>query len=156
MPQVVDAVKVPVIAAGGISDARGIAAAFVLGAAGVQIGSAYLHCPESKIIGAASRRAEERARDDGTAVTNVMTGRPARGMVNRVMREIGPISPIAPEFPLAARRARAAARQGRGGGLGRFLADVVGAGGGARPRHAGAGTDAGAGREAQALLRRSA
>ena len=101
VPQVVDAVKVPVIAAGAISDARGIAAAFVLGAAGVQIGSAYLHCPESK-ISAPHRAALKDAADDGTALTNLMTGRPARGIVNRLMREIGPISPMAPEFPLAA------------------------------------------------------
>jgi nitronate monooxygenase len=101
LPQVVDAVKVPVIAAGGVTDARGIAAAFALGAAGVQIGTAYLWCPEAKIA-TVHRAALESARDDGTAVTNLMTGRPARGFVNRVMREIGPISDIAPEFPLAA------------------------------------------------------
>ena len=91
VPQVVDAVKVPVIAAGAVSDARGIAAALMLGAAGVQIGSAYLHCPESK-VSAPHRAALASARDDGTAVTNLMTGRPARGLVNRVMREIGPIN----------------------------------------------------------------
>jgi nitronate monooxygenase len=101
IPQIADAVTVPVIASGAVGDARGIAAAFVLGACGVQIGSAYLHCPESK-ISAPHRAALKTARDDGTAVTNLMTGRPARGIVNRVMREIGPISPIAPEFPLAA------------------------------------------------------
>jgi nitronate monooxygenase len=101
VPQVVDAVKVPVIAAGGVSDARGIAAAFALGAAGVQIGSAYLHCPESR-ISAPHRAALKESRDDGTAITNLMTGRPARGVVNRVMREIGPIAEIAPAFPLAA------------------------------------------------------
>ena len=101
IPQVVDAVKVPVIAAGAIADARGIAAALALGAAGVQIGSAYLWCAEAK-ISAPHRAALATMRDDGTAVTNVMTGRPARGIVNRVMREIGPISDVAPEFPLAA------------------------------------------------------
>jgi len=101
IPQIVDAVKVPVIAAGGIADARGIAAAFALGAAGVQIGTAYLHCPESK-VSALHRAALKSARDDGTALTNLMTGRPARGIVNRVMREIGPINEVAPEFPLAA------------------------------------------------------
>jgi nitronate monooxygenase len=101
IPQVVDAVKVPVIAAGGITDARGIAAAFALGAAGVQIGSAYLWSPEAK-ISAAHRAALKEAPSDSTAVTNLMTGRPARGIVNRVMREIGPISDVAPEFPLAA------------------------------------------------------
>jgi nitronate monooxygenase len=101
VPQVVDAVKVPVIAAGGITDARGIAAAFALGAAGVQIGTAYLWCPEAK-ISAPHRAALESAADDGTALTNLMTGRPARGIINRVMREIGPVSDVAPEFPLAA------------------------------------------------------
>jgi nitronate monooxygenase len=101
VPQVVDAVKVPVIAAGGVTDARGVAAAFALGAAGVQIGSAYLWCPEAK-ISAPHRAALQSARDDGTALTNLMTGRPARGFINRVMREIGPISEVAPEFPLAA------------------------------------------------------
>lgn len=101
IPQIVDAVKVPVIAAGGIADARGIAAAFALGAAGVQIGSAYLWCPESK-ISAPHRAALKSARDDGTALTNLMTGRPARGIINRLMREVGPISDVAPEFPLAA------------------------------------------------------
>ena len=100
VPQVVDAVKVPVIAAGSVADARGIVAAFALGAAAVQLGTAYLHCPESKIT-PMHRAALRTARDDGTAVTNLMTGRPARGLVNRVMREIGPISDIAPEFPLA-------------------------------------------------------
>jgi nitronate monooxygenase len=101
VPQVVDAVKVPVIAAGGIADGRGIAAAFALGASGVQIGSAYLRCPESK-VSAAARVALAQARDDATVITNVMTGRPARGVANRVMREVGPISPDAPAFPHAA------------------------------------------------------
>jgi len=101
VPQVVDAVKVPVIAAGGIADGRGIAAAFALGASGVQIGTAYLRCPESKVI-APARSALGQARDDSTVVTNVMTGRPARGVVNRVMREVGPISGDAPAFPHAA------------------------------------------------------
>jgi nitronate monooxygenase len=101
VPQVVDAVKVPVIAAGGIADGRGIAAAFALGAAGVQIGTAYLRCPESK-VSAPARVALAQARDDCTVITNVMTGRPARGVPNRVMREVGPISPHAPAFPHAA------------------------------------------------------
>jgi nitronate monooxygenase len=101
VPQIVDAVDVPVIAAGGVTDARGIAAAFALGAAGVQIGTAYLWCPEAR-ISAPHRAALQSARDDGTALTNLMTGRPARGFVNRVMREIGPVAEIVPEFPLAA------------------------------------------------------
>ena len=101
VPQVVDAVKVPVVAAGGIADGRGIAAAFALGAAGVQIGTAYLRCPESK-VSALARAALAQAPDDSTVITNVMTGRPARGVANRAMREVGPISADAPMFPHAA------------------------------------------------------
>jgi len=101
VPQVVDAVKVPVVAAGGIADGRGIAAAFALGAAGVQIGTAYLRCPESKVI-APARAALAQAWDDSTVITNVMTGRPARGVANRLMREVGPISADTPAFPHAA------------------------------------------------------
>lgn len=101
LPQVVDAVRLPVIAAGGIADGRGIAAAFALGAAGVQIGSAYLRCPESR-VSAPARAALGQAREDSTAITNVMTGRPARGVVNRLMREVGPVSADAPAFPYAA------------------------------------------------------
>jgi nitronate monooxygenase len=101
VPQVVDAVRVPVIAAGGVSDARGIVAAAVLGAAAVQIGSAYLRCPESKAT-ALHRQALAAARDDGTALTNVITGRPARGFVTRLVGEVGPMSAEAPAFPLAA------------------------------------------------------
>lgn len=101
VPQIADAVAVPVIAAGAIADARGIAAAFALGAAGVQIGTAYLFCSESK-VSPLHRQALKTANDDSTVLTNVMTGRPARGFVNRVVREIGPVSDIAPQFPLAA------------------------------------------------------
>src|SRR6202043_3314283 len=101
VPQVVDAVKVPVIAAGGIADARGILAAFALGAAAVQIGTAYLHCPEAQ-INPLHRQALKDTKDNDTAITNVFTGRPARAIVNRFMREVGPMSDIAPEFPLAA------------------------------------------------------
>jgi len=101
VPQVVDAVRVPVIAAGGIADARGIVAAFALGAAAVQIGTAYLLCPEAQ-ISPIYRQALKEAQDDETAITNVFTGRPARGIVNRLMREVGPMCDVAPEFPLAA------------------------------------------------------
>lgn len=100
VPQVVDAVKLPVIAAGGIADARGVVAAFVLGASAVQIGTAYLFAPESK-VSPLHRKALEQAADDSTALTNVFTGRPARGIVNRAIRELGPLSPHAPAFPLA-------------------------------------------------------
>jgi nitronate monooxygenase len=100
VPQVADAVKVPIIAAGGIADARGIAAAFALGASAVQIGTAYLFCPEANVA-VLHRKALQSARDDETAVTNVFTGRPARGIINRAMRELGPVSADAPAFPLA-------------------------------------------------------
>lgn len=101
VPQVVDAVRVPVIAAGGIADGRGIAAAFALGASGVQIGTAYLRTPESK-ASALGKAALAAASDEATVITNVMTGRPARGVANRLMREVGPVSPDAPAFPHAA------------------------------------------------------
>lgn len=100
LPQVVHAVKVPVIAAGGIADARGVAAALSLGAEAAQVGTAYMLCPEattSPVHRAALK--SEAARH--TAVTNVFTGRPARGIVNRAIRELGPLNPAAPAFPLA-------------------------------------------------------
>jgi len=100
VPQVVDSVSVPVIAAGGIADGRGIAAALALGASGVQIGTAYLFCPEANVP-PLNRQALAAARDDDTALTNLFTGRPARSVINRLMRELGPISPDAPQFPLA-------------------------------------------------------
>jgi nitronate monooxygenase len=101
VPQVVDAVKVPVIAAGGIADARGIVASLALGASAVQIGTAFLFCPEVK-VSPLYRRALDSAKDNSTTLTNVFTGRPARSIMNRVVREAGPISPLAPPFPLAA------------------------------------------------------
>lgn len=100
LPQVVDAVEVPVIAAGGIADARGIVAAFALGASAVQIGTAYLFTPEATIT-PMHREALRQAKDDGTALTNLFTGRPARGLVNRLMREVGPLAADAPAFPTA-------------------------------------------------------
>lgn len=100
VPQVVDAVRVPVIAAGGIADARGMVAAFALGASAVQLGTAYLFSPEATVT-APHREALRSSADDATALTNVFTGRPARGIVNRLMREVGPMSPLAPGFPLA-------------------------------------------------------
>ena len=100
VPQIVDAVKAPVIAAGGIGDARGIVAAFALGASAVQLGTACRFCPEAKIL-PAHRIALRAAKDNETALTNVFTGRPARGIVNRLVREVGPICSDAPAFPLA-------------------------------------------------------
>jgi nitronate monooxygenase len=117
VPQIVRAVKVPVIAAGGIADTKGVAAAMALGAAGVQIGTAYLLCPEAT-TNAVHRAALKGEAARHTALTNVFTGRPARGVVNRLVRELGPISSAAPAFPLAGAavaplRAKAEA-QGRG------------------------------------------
>ncbi|WP_309086208.1 nitronate monooxygenase family protein [Chelativorans sp.] len=100
VPQVVDAVSIPVIATGGISDARGVAAASMLGASAVQVGTAYLQSPEA-LSSPIHREALAKARDDRTALTNLFTGRPARGLLNRLMREVGPISADAPAFPLA-------------------------------------------------------
>lgn len=100
LPQVVDAVRVPVVAAGGIADGRAIAAAFALGASGVQIGTAFLLTPQAS-TSAIHRAALREARDDATRLTNLYTGRPARGLLTRLMRELGPISQDAPEFPLA-------------------------------------------------------
>ena len=99
VPQVVHAVRVPVIAAGGIADARGVAAALRLGAAGVQIGTAYLLCPEAT-TSAVHRAALASDAASHTALTNLFSGRPARGIINRLMRELGSLSD-APEFPLA-------------------------------------------------------
>jgi nitronate monooxygenase len=101
VPQIVAAVTIPVIAAGGIADAKGIAAAMALGAAGVQIGTAYLLCPEAT-TSAVHRAALKSDRARFTALTNVFTGRPARAIVNRIIRELGPMSDVAPAFPLAA------------------------------------------------------
>ncbi len=101
VPQIVRHVTVPVIAAGGIADAQVVAAALSLGATAVQVGTAYLLCPETKTT-SLHRAALKSGAARHTAVTNLFSGRPARGIVNRVIREIGPISGTAPEFPLAA------------------------------------------------------
>jgi nitronate monooxygenase len=101
VPRVVDAVSVPVIAAGGIADGRSVAAALVLGASAVQIGTAYLLCPES-LISPAHRLALAGGSVDDTVLTNVFTGRPARGRRNRLVDELGPMSSEAPPFPTAA------------------------------------------------------
>jgi nitronate monooxygenase len=100
VPQVADAVKVPVIAAGGIMDARTVEAAFSLGASAVQLGTAYLRCRECD-TGQVHRRALEGARPDSTVITNIFTGRPARGLVNQLIRELGSVRDDVPEFPTA-------------------------------------------------------
>jgi nitronate monooxygenase len=101
LPQIVRRVKVPVIAAGGIAGAEEAAAAMALGAAGVQAGTSYLLCPEAT-TSPVHRAALRSAGAAHTAVTNVFSGRPARGIVNRAIRELGPMNPAAPSFPLAA------------------------------------------------------
>src|SRR5260221_216197 len=100
LPQILGAVQLPVIAAGGIADAKGVAAALALGAAGVQVGTSYLLCQEST-TSAVHRAALKSEAARHTALTNVFTGRPARGIVNRLMPEVGTISSHAPAFPLA-------------------------------------------------------
>ena len=100
LPQVVRAVKLPVIAAGGIADATGVAAAMALGAAGVQVGTAYLLCPEAT-TSPVHRAALKSDAAHHTALTNLFTGRPARGILNRIMKELGAINADAPAFPLA-------------------------------------------------------
>lgn len=100
LPQLVDALNIPVIAAGGIADARGVQAAMALGAAAVQVGTAYLLCPQAN-TSAVHRAALSSQAAHHTALTTVFSGRPARGIVNRVMRELGPLSEGVPAFPLA-------------------------------------------------------
>jgi nitronate monooxygenase len=119
VPQIIRQVRVPVIAAGGIADACGVAAALALGAVAVQVGTAYLLCPEAT-TSAVHRAALKSEAASHTMLTNLFSGRPARGIVNRLMREIGAISATAPAFPLASAaiaplRAKAEAR-----GLGDF------------------------------------
>jgi len=115
LPQIKRAVQLPVIAAGGIADADGVAAAMALGADAVQIGTAYLLCPEATTT-ALHRAALQSEAAAHTALTNLFTGRPARGIVNRVMRELGPLRGAPhPPFPrstaaLAPLRAAAEAR----------------------------------------------
>lgn len=101
LPQVVRAVRVPVIAAGGIADANGVRAALQLGAVAAQVGTAYLLCTEA-LTSVVHRAALQTASSPETALTNLFSGRPARGIVNRLMRDLGAMSDLPPEFPLAA------------------------------------------------------
>jgi len=98
VPQIADAVSMPVIAAGGVADARGVAAALLLGASAVQIGTAYLSSPESRISDIHRQRLGM-ADAETTVSTNVFTGRFARGMETRLTRELGAANPIVPPFP---------------------------------------------------------
>jgi len=130
LPQCADALRVPVIAAGGIMDGRGIAAAQVLGAQAVQMGTAFLACPESG-IGAAQRAAMAQAQGSDTRVTRVFSGRPARGIVNRMMEQLAPyeteIAPYPIQNALTAALRRAAAQQGRADYLALWAGQGVGA-----------------------------
>ena len=103
LPQIMQAVRCPVIAAGGIADAAGVRTAMALGASAVQVGTAYMLCHEAttSALHRAALKNEASANAQGTALTTLFTGRPARGIVNRLMRELGPLSPAAPHFPLA-------------------------------------------------------
>ena len=115
VPQIADAVACPVIAAGGIMDGRGIAAALLLGAAGVQLGTAFLGCPEANVA-PPYRSALRAASDDGTRVSRAFTGKPARVLANRFVREMAAAEADALEFPLqrglSGPLAQAAAAQG--------------------------------------------
>ena len=100
LPQIVNAVRVPVIAAGGIATNQGVVAARQMGASGVQIGTAYL-CSHEATTSALHRAALQSPAAQHTALTNLFSGRPARGIVNRIMRDLGALSDRAPAFPLA-------------------------------------------------------
>lgn len=100
LPQLVRALQVPVIAAGGIADANGVAAVLAMGAVAAQVGTAYMLCPEAT-TSAVHRAALQSPAARHTALTNLFTGRPARGIMNRAMRELGPLNREAPHFPLA-------------------------------------------------------
>lgn len=119
LPQIVSAVRVPVIAAGGIADAKGVAAAMSLGAAGAQLGTSYLLCHEST-TSAVHRAALKTPEARHTALTNLFTGRPARGIINRLMRDLGPLNPAAPAFPSAATAIAPLRKRAEAEGLGDF------------------------------------
>jgi len=116
VPQIVDAVKIPVIASGGIMDGRGIVAALALGASAVQMGTAFLTCDEAGTP-AAYKQAILAVRDDGTRMTRAFSGRPARGIVNRFMEEVERESDAILPFPYQNSLTRplrtAATQQGR-------------------------------------------
>ncbi|MEM7115724.1 MAG: nitronate monooxygenase [Chloroflexota bacterium] len=119
LPQIVDRVSVPVVAAGGIADAKTVAGALALGAAAVQVGTAYLLCHEAKT----SKLHRDALQSEGTretAVTNLFSGGPARGIVNRVMRELGAMNDKAPPYPLAAAAITAVRRAAEAEGSGDF------------------------------------
>jgi nitronate monooxygenase len=99
VPQIVDAVNLPVIAAGGIADGRGIAAAFALGASGVQMGTAFLSCPEASVSDV-HRSAIRNATEQDTRLTSAFSGRPARAKNNRYIETLAEHRQQFPDFPL--------------------------------------------------------
>lgn len=119
LPQICDAVNIPVVAAGGIVDAQSVVAAMSMGAAGVQVGTAYMLCPEAK-TSAVHRAALKSDRGHHTAVTNLFSGRPARGIVNRLIQELGPINDHVVEFPLASSAIGPLRAAGEAAGYGDF------------------------------------
>jgi len=119
LPQVADAIRVPVIAAGAIVDSRSVKAALTLGASAVQAGTAFLLCTESSTT-PIHRKALGTTYASNTVVTNVFSGRPARGLINRLIREIGPLNSNAPPFPLASIRLAPLRQAAEGQGLNDF------------------------------------
>lgn len=119
LPQVIAAVDIPVIAAGGIADVATVRAAMTMGASAVQVGTAYLLCPECN-TSAIHREALQSDAAQHTALTNLFSGRPARGIVNRFMAELGPINDAVPDFPLASSAVAGLRAAAEGQGLGDF------------------------------------
>jgi len=119
LPQIVAAVKIPVIAAGGIATAECVRAALDLGAVAAQIGTAFMLCPEATTK-PLHREALKSPAARHTAITNLFSGGPARGIVNRVMRELGPVCDQAPAFPLATNAIAPLRAAGEAAGTGDF------------------------------------
>jgi nitronate monooxygenase len=119
LPQVIRAVKVPVIAAGGVASAAGVAAALALGADGVQVGTAYLLCPEAD-TSSVHRAALKGGRARHTVLTNLFSGGVARGIPNRLTDELGPLGSTVPPFPLAANALAVLRRTAESAGRGDF------------------------------------
>ncbi len=119
LPQLVHALQVPVIAAGGIVDANGVAAVLAMGAVAAQVGTAYMLCPEAN-TSAIHRAVLQTDAARHTALTNLFTGRPARGIVNRVMRELGAVNLAAPHFPQATTAIAPLRAKAEAAGLGDF------------------------------------